>query len=95
MEITRRSVLLDALEREEAIMASCSVNGLKLVPIRGYEETFQGQREKCRLLREMIQALESESVRREIAKWQQDIMAGKGVDMTVLDRVPPISEERV
>lgn len=94
MEITRRSVLLDALEREEAIMASCSVNGLKLVPIRGYEETFQGQREKCRLLREMIQALESESVRREIAKWQQDIMAGKGVDMTVLDRVPPIREGR-
>ena len=90
MEITRRSVLLDALEREEAVMASCSMNGMKLVPIRGYEEMFRGQREKCRLLREMIQALESEPVRREIANWQRDIMEGKGVDMTVLDQVPPI-----
>ena len=93
MEITRRSVLLDALEREEAVMASCSMNGMKLVPIRGYEEMFRGQREKCRLLREMIQALESEPVRREIANWQKDIMEGKGVDMTVLDQVPPVNED--
>jgi hypothetical protein len=93
MEITRRSVLLDALEREEAVMASCSLNGMKLQPIRGYEEMFKGQREKCRLLREMIQALESEPVRREIANWQKEIMAGKQVDMTVLDKVPPGNDD--
>ena len=92
-EITRRSVLLDALAREEAGMAACSRDGKKLEPMTGLEETFKEQAEKCRLLREMIQALESEPVRQSIANWQKDIMAGKGVDVTVLDRVPPIRTE--
>lgn len=89
MEITRRSVLLDALGREEAVMAACSRDGKKLEPMPGLQEMFEAQKERCRLLREMIQALESEPVRRSIASWQKEIMAGKGVDMTTLDRVPP------
>ena len=90
MEITRRSVLLDALGREESEMAACSRDGKKLEPMPGLKESFEAQKETCRLLREMIQALESEPVRRSIANWQQDIMAGKGVDITTLDRVPPM-----
>lgn len=91
-EITRRSVLLDALGREESAMAACSQDGKKLIPMRGLEEMFEIQSEKCRILREMIQALESEGVRRELAQWQRDVMAGKGVEMTTLDRVPPIEK---
>lgn len=94
MEITRRSVLLAALEREEAEMAACSVDGKRLVPMRGLTEMFEEQKEKCRLLREMIQALESEPVRRSIANWQREVMQGRGVDVTVLDRVPPVSAGR-
>ena len=93
MEITRRSVLLDALEREEAIMASCSMNGMKLQPIRGYEAQFNAQLEKCRILRDMIQALESEPVRRELANWQREVMEGKPVDVRILDRVPPVDSD--
>lgn len=93
-EITRRSVLLDALGREEAAMAACSRDGKKLEPMIGLEETFKEQAEKCRLLREMIHALESEPVRRSIANWQQEIMDGKGVDVTILDKVPPIDTEK-
>ena len=91
-EITRRSVLLDALAREESAMAACSRDGQKLIPMPGLQNIFEEQAEKCRILREMIQALESEGVRRELAQWQRDVMAGKGVEMTTLDRVPPIEK---
>ena len=89
-EITKRSVLLDALGREEATWASCSKNGMKLEPLRGFDEEFDQQREKCRILREMIQALESEPVRKAMANWQKELIEGKGPVMTALDQVPPI-----
>ena len=44
----------------------------------GMEEIFAERREKCRLLQEMIQALESEPVRRSMAEWQQEIMKQGG-----------------
>ena len=95
MEITRRSVLLDALEREEAELARCSRDGKKLIPMPGLTEMFERQRQKCELLRDMIHALESEPVRRVMADWQKDVMDGKRVEVTLLDRVPPIDEGMV
>ena len=89
-EINERSVLIDALEREEAVMASCSKMGRKLEPIPGFEAEFFRQRKKCNVLRNMIQAMQSEPVRASIADWQKDVMDGKRASMTVLDRVPEI-----
>lgn len=94
-EVTRRSVLLEALENQEAQLSRCSVNGLKLIPLPGMKEIFREQFEKCRILREMIQALESEPVRDAIAGWQREIMDGKQVDVKILDRMPPETEKRV
>ena len=93
MEVTRRSVLLEALDIQEAALSRCSVNGLKLIPLPGLQDEFRAQLEKCRILRELIQGLEAEPVRRELAAWQRDIMDGKKVTVTTLDRVPPIREE--
>ena len=94
-DVTRRSVLIEALEIQEAQLSRCSVEGKKLIPLPGMKELFREQLDKCRILREMIQALESEPVRDAIAGWQREIMDGKQVDVTVLDRVPPVKEERV
>jgi len=87
-EITRRSVLIEALENQEAQLSRCSVEGKKLIPLPGMKDIFRAQLEKCRILREMIHALESEPVRRVMADWQKDMMNGQQVDITMLDRVP-------
>lgn len=71
-------------------MAKVSKNGMKLEPLRGFEDEFDAQMKRCRILREIIQALESEPVRRSMAEWQKEIVAGKQPVMTTLDRVPPI-----
>ena len=94
-EVTRRSVLLEALENQEAQLSRCSVNGSKLIPLPGMKDLFREQFEKCRILREMVQALESETVRDAIAGWQREIMDGKQVDVKILDRMPPETEKRV
>ena len=95
MEVTRRSVLLEALENQEAQLSRCSVEGKKLIPLPGMKDLFREQFEKCRILREMVQALESEPVRDAIAGWQREIMDGKQVDVKILDRMPPETEKRV
>lgn len=94
-DVTRRSVLLEALENQEAQLSRCSVEGKKLIPLPGMKEIFREQFEKCRILREMVQALESEPVRDAIAGWQREIMDGKQVDVKILDRMPPETEKRM
>ena len=94
-DVTRRSVLIEALEIQEAQLSRCSVEGKKLIPLPGMKELFREQLDKCRILREMIQALESEPVRNAIAGWQRDVMAGKQADVTILDRMPPETEKRM
>lgn len=89
-EITRRSVLEEALEMQETMLSRSSVNGLKLIPLQGMQEVFREQLEKCRILREMIQALQSEPVRRSMADWQKEMMEGKRVEISKLDKVPPV-----
>lgn len=77
MEITRKRVLSEALEREERIMRAYSKNGRGLEAQRDCWEEFKRQQEKCRILREMIQALDSEPVRKALANWQKEVMDGK------------------
>ena len=42
--------------------------------MKGMEKEFHEQEQVCRVLREMIQALENEMVRQVIADWQKDVM---------------------
>lgn len=88
MEVTRRSVLSDALRYRETVMKQFSRNGMGLVPRTGMQEEFERYRQECRILRELIQALEYEPVRAAIAEflereeeeprdWQREVMAGK------------------
>ena len=87
MEITRKSVLSDALQYRETIMRGFSVQGRGLEARRGYQDEFERYRKECRILRELIQALENEGVRAAIARfsedgsglkeWQKEAMAGE------------------
>lgn len=85
---TRRSVLAEELQYKETVMKLASVNGMGLQARTGMEELFQKSREQCRILRELMQALEYEPVRAAIAEflgkdepelkqWQKDLMEGK------------------
>ena len=73
-EITRKSVLLECLSimREELRICSKGYNCLE--PAKGMEEAWEQGRRKVQILQHMIQAYESEPVRRSIAEWQKDVM---------------------
>ena len=75
-EITRRSVLAEALIQHEIALARASKGGRKLEPMRGYTKEFNREQRKCEILREMIRALESEQVRQAMADWQKEEMTG-------------------
>ena len=89
MEITRRSVLSAALQEKEMELKTFSVGFRGLEARRGCEKEFDRYREECRVLRELIQALDYEPVKaaiaefleereeKEPAEWQKDVMAGK------------------
>jgi len=77
-EITRRNVLLECLDWQREKLAEASRDSFMLDAWPGMEEIFAERREKCRILQEMIQALESEPVRRSMAEWQQEIMKQGG-----------------
>ncbi len=76
-EITRRSVLEEALEDQTVWLRSYSKMGRSLEPLPGYEKEFDRQRRKCELLREMIRSLENEGVRKAMADWQLEEMKGE------------------
>lgn len=73
-EINRRSVLIEclAIMREELQICSKNWNGLE--PKEGMEEAWQQGRQKIEILKDMIQSLSSEPVRRALADWQKDVM---------------------
>ena len=72
-EITTRNVLLECLEYERDIWKRVSKK-YGLVPAEGLDEEWEAQRRKCEILQDLIQALESEPVRRSIAGWQRELM---------------------
>ena len=73
-EINRRSVLIEclAIMREELQICSKNWNGLE--PKEGMEEAWQQCRQKIEILKDMIQALQSEPVRIALADWQKETM---------------------
>ena len=79
-EITRRSVLKECLKQKEGFLKLASKDGLTLSPKEGMEAEFEEMRQKCRILREIIQDYENPEVReaaarwRDPAKWQREIM---------------------
>ena len=81
-EITKKSVLIECLEYEREIWKMASKKYDTLEPMKGMETQWEEQRQKCEILQELIQALDSEPVRRELAQWQRDVMDGKIVDYT-------------
>ena len=76
-EITRRETLLDCLDYQRRFLMMASKDREGLVPIEGLEDEFDERETKCRILREMIQALESEPVRAALAEWQIRLMKGE------------------
>ena len=71
-EITRKSVLLECLEYERGLWKLTSKNYDTLEPMKGMDKEFDEQREKCRILEDLIHAYESENVRKALAEWQQE-----------------------
>ena len=67
--VTRRSVLEEALRYRQTVMQQSSEYGMGLRARKGMEETFDRYAEECRILRELIQALEYEPVRAAIAEF--------------------------
>ena len=73
-ETTKKSVLLECLEYERGLKKMCSKEHKGLTAMKGLEDKFQEQAEKCRILEDMIHALDSEPVRRAMADWQKEII---------------------
>ena len=69
-EINRRNILLEYLQNEKMALASCSKNARGLEAIRGFETEFETCEKRCRIVRELIQALESSEVEDAMRKWQ-------------------------
>lgn len=72
--ITRKSVLIECLELQRNKLRMYSKNGRMLEPIRGSEDLFREQQEKCKILEELIHAYDSEPVRAALHGWQEQIM---------------------
>lgn len=71
-EITLRKVLEECLEERKEIRRLCSKDYLGMVPKEGMEDEFDDAEEKCRVLRELLQAIKSEPVLIAIANWEQE-----------------------
>lgn len=71
-EITRRETLLECLDLMKKLRNSFSVKGYGMTPIDRYAVLYQEYDEKCQIIREMIQAMESEPVRKALAGWQTE-----------------------
>ena len=76
-EITRRETLLDCLEMMRMRRNVVSVGRRGMIPLQGYEDLFFEHQRKCCIIQELIQANESEPVRKVLAEWQIMLMKGK------------------
>ena len=83
-DITRRAVLLECLEIQREMWKICSKRYDTLEPKKGMENIWNEQREKCRILKELIRANESEPVRAALANWQQQVIRQGGPPETLV-----------
>ena len=86
MEVTKRETLLECLDLMKKFRACFSHKGMGMMPTPRYAALFKEYDEKCRILREMLQALESEPVRKALANWQQMVME-KGPEALRMDEI--------
>ena len=86
MEVTKRETLLECLDLMKKFRACFSHKGMGMIPTPRYAALFKEYDEKCRILREMIQALESEPVRKALANWQQMVIE-KGPEALRMDEI--------
>lgn len=87
-EITRKSVLLECLSIMKSELAICSKHYNGLEPANGMEEAWQQGRQKVEILKDLIQAYDSEPVRAALADWQKEVM-DNGPSVLKLDREKP------
>ena len=73
-EINRRSVLIECLAIMQEELQICSKHWNGLEPKEGMEEAWVQCRQKIEILKDMIQALQSEPVRIALADWQKETM---------------------
>ena len=88
-EITRRNVLLECLEHFRGLKKLCSKEHKGLEPAEGEEDLFYMLEEKCRIMQELIQAYESEPVRKALADWKNEVMEKGPKPLDVDDLIPP------
>lgn len=83
--ITMRTVLEECLDYEQGLKRLCSKDYDGVKAMDGMEDVFEDQEEKCRILRELMQAIQNAKVREAIGgwrndqlkDWQKEIMEGK------------------
>jgi len=73
--ITKRETLLECLELMKKFRNAFSKDKYGMLAIERYTALYEEYDAKCWILREMIQALESEPVRKAMAEWQKEVMA--------------------
>ena len=86
-EITLKGMLEDYLMHEVDILMMCTKGQAGIEPLPEFEEEFDEQQDKCRILRELIQAIQNENVKHAIQEWrsmtvrdwQKQVMEGKGL----------------
>ena len=72
MEVTRKSVLAEALKYRRTNVILFSERGMGLRARKGMEDQFDRYVEECRILRELIQALDNDKVRAAIAEFLEE-----------------------
>ena len=82
-EITRKSVLVKCLGIIRSELEICSKNYNGLEPKEGMEQLWQECRQEIDILKDLIHAYDSESVRAALANWQRDVMAHGPSAMTL------------
>ena len=83
-------MLEDYLMHEVDILMMCTKGQSGIEPLPEFEEEYDEQQEKCRILRDLIQAIQNENVKKAIqewrsttlVKWQRDVLDGQ---MTIDD----------
>lgn len=90
-EVTRKSVLTECLEYERGLKRMCSVDREGRIPLQGSEDLFYEQEKKCKIIEELIHALDNPEVRRILADWQKDVMENgpSALDLEGLPKTPP------
>lgn len=90
-KVTRRETLLECLDLMTKIRNGFSVKGYGMTPIARYVELYDEYDQKCERVREIMRALETESVQRALADWQKEIMHAEqtGMKLDTNDLLPP------